>query len=340
MTPSSFEPPFRRPFPLAEWFSDDASPARKAWERSAAAIETIRHRIDVLGEAAIAAVAISGSLGRMEGREDSDWDLIFLLRENAKFAAADAIRGETLNAFGRSLWEHLDPEGLRRPEPGGIFVTPVAASELADPRFRGSLSDSPSRFGKRIQLLLDCQTIWGDPVVGRAAALRFYGIEGPGQEETATRSNRGPEVVFLFNDLVRYHRSLCTMTQWLPNPASDKARRLKLKLRFSRFLNYLGLLLPLAQGIDCGNVAESLAPFWSLTPLERILAFADPEPHAARELCRSYEGFLAFLERSDPAEAEWQGVEAEADRFRVSACELLRSQPFLQRGRAADLLLL
>lgn len=333
-------PPFRRPFPLAKWFPDAASPARKAWERSAAAIETIRSRIESLNESALAAVAISGSLGRMEGREDSDWDLIFLMREEAGIEEAGESRGETLKELGRSLWERIDPDGLRRPEPGGIFATPIAASELADPRYRGSLSDSPARFGKRIQLLLDAQPIWGDPLVGRTASQRFYGIADGWPEQRGQSSADGREGVHLFNDLVRYHRSLCTMTQWLPDPESDKCRRLKLKLRFTRFLNYLGLLLPLAQGIDLGNVAESLAPFWHLTPMERVLVFADANADAARELSHSYEGFLAFLEQSDPETSAWQEVEAQADLFRESACDLLRSQPFLQKGRAADLLFL
>lgn len=268
----------------------------------------------------------------MEGREDSDWDLIFLLRDDAEIGAAGPIRCESLKEYGRSLWRRLDPAGPLRPEPEGIFATPIAPRELADPAYRGSLDDSPARFGKRIQLFLDAQPIWGDPHAGRQAASRFYGIDV---------SADGREGIYLFNDLVRYHRSLCTMTQWLPNPESDKTRRLKLKLRFTRFLNYLGLLLPLAQGIDRGSVAHSLVPFWNLTPLERVLAFANEENDAAVEaFCRSYEAFLAFLEMPTSSADNWSAIDAQADRFRGSACEILRSQPFLQRGRAADLLLL
>lgn len=276
----------------------------------------------------------------MEGREDSDWDLIFLLREGAEIGREGESRVEGLKEFGRSLWQRLDPVGPLRPEPGGIFATPIAAGELADPQYRGALSDSPVRFGKRIQLLLDAQPIWGEPEAGRSAALRFYGIEDS-NERLDQSSCDGREGIYLFNDLVRYHRSLCTMTQWLPNAESDKARRLKLKVRFSRFLNYLGLLLPLAQAIDRGNVAESLAPYWNRTPLERVLEFAHEEHGATVEaFCRSYEAFLAFLEMPGPSEADWSAIDAQADRFRASACEILRSQPFLQRGRAADLMLL
>lgn len=339
MTCSSPDPPFRREFPLSEWFPDPLSPARSAWERSAAAIATIQSRIGALDDPNLAAVAVSGSLARMEGREDSDWDLIFVLRDDAEIGTAGQSRDESLKELGRSLWERLDPVGPLRPEAEGIFATPITFGELADPSFRGSLDDSPARFGKRIQLLLDAQPIWGDTRAGRLAALRFYGIEASMIRSGGAKSE-GREGFYLFNDLVRYHRSLCTMTQWLPPDDAEKARRLKLKLRFTRFLNYLGLLLPLARAIDGGDVAESLAPFWNLTPLERVLAFADSNPDAARELCRSYQGFLSFLERTHPSADEWQEVEEQADRFRDSACTILRAQSFLQRGRAADLLLL
>jgi hypothetical protein len=276
----------------------------------------------------------------MEGREDSDWDLIFLLRDGAEVGAREESRDDSLREVGRSLWRLLDPVGPLRPESGGIFASPITCTELADPAYRGSIDDSPARFGKRIQLLLDAQPVWGDPHAGRQAALRFYGIEASSTQERE-RKNDGREGIYLFNDLVRYHRSVCTMTQWLSNPQSDKTRRLKLKLRFTRFLNYLGLLLPLAQGIDRGIIAHSLAPFWNLTPLERILAFANEENGAAVEaFCGSYEAFLAFLESPAPSADDWSASDLQADRFRESACEILRSQPFLQRGRAADLLLL
>jgi hypothetical protein len=340
MTSSSSKSPFRCPFPFAEWFPDTASPVRRAWDRSAAAVKTIQSRIDALDDPKLAAVALSGSLGRMEGREDSDWDLIFLLRDDAKVGADGRASEESLREVGRSLWERLDPEGSLRPEPNGIFAWPITCAELADPAYRESLTDSPARFGKRIQLLLDAQPICGEPAAGRQAALRFYGIEASTAQAGESRTD-GREGIYLFNDLVRYHRSLCTMTQWLPGEDGEKNRRLKLKLRFTRFLNYLGLLLPLAQAIDRGNVGESLSPFWNLTPLERVLSFANDENEAAVEkFCRSYEAFLGFLEYSEPAEADWSAIELQADRFRESACELLRSQPFLQRGRAADLLLL
>lgn len=349
MSKHPVNPPYRR-YLLTEYEAfvplgyvgagkESASPVRRAWLRSHLAIAAIRSRLHKMDDPALASVYVSGSLGRMEGRKESDWDLILVLRD-------EAVAPDEIEAYGRALWERLDPTGDRRPERHGVFAAPVTLRDLADPRHRGTLSDTPARFGKRMQLLLDAGAIWGDDDAGREAALRFYGLtlsrssadQRIGAEENERDRRDG---AFLFNDLVRYHRSLCAMTQWLPNEESDKTRRLKLKLRFSRFLNYLGLLLPLAQGIDRGNVAESLAPFWNLTPLERVLAFADEANDAAVEsFCRSYEAFLEFLEQPTPSAEEWKAIDDQADRFRMRACEILRSQPFLQRGRAADLLLL
>jgi hypothetical protein len=347
MPKQPINPPYRRSCCFNERYFpwdgglgvEPSSPVHRAAQRSYLAIAGIRSRLHEIDDSVLASVYLSGSLGRMEGRKESDWDLILVLRD-------DAVAPEELEGYGRSLWERLDPKGDRRPEPNGIFASPITLQNLADPRHRGTLSDTPTRFGKRMQLLLDAAAIWGDYDAGREAALRFYGLTLPrSSDDQPTNAGEtegdGREGIHLFNDLIRYHRSLCAMTMWLQNPESDKTRRLKLKLCFSRFLNYLGLLLPLALGIDRGSVAESLGPFWNLTPLERVLEFANEENNATVEaFCRSYEAFLAFLEKPAPSEDDWSAIDVQADRFRESACELLRSQLFLQRGRAADLLLL
>ncbi len=142
-------------------------------------------------------------------------------------------------------------------------------------------------------MLLDAQPVYGDESYAEILTSVLERFADPS-------AGRG-EWVYLLNELIRYFRSMCVSAQWEHREAGGAWRVRNGKLRHSRLLNYVGLLVCLgeASGRGVRDIAW-LHERLKLTPLERVLAVADEE--SARGVVATYERFLELL--ADPAFVE------------------------------------
>ncbi len=236
----------------------------------------------------VRSVAVSGSLGRLEAGPHSDLDLILVLEDACM---EESAKTEALQAVQKAV----SGVGLAAPDPHGIFSLPTTSAELLDPRSLGRVVEERSVFGKRIQLLLDAQPVygWAEHGVLVQAILQRYAT---GFLERDPRK----EWVYLLNDLIRYFRSVAVETQW------DFSRRgggwfvRSLKLRNSRVLLFAGLLFLLGEcSRRSSGKVEWLCRRVCLTPLERVgLVYEAHGDNRFAEVLRAYDQFVSAM--TDP----------------------------------------
>ncbi len=228
-----------------------------------------------LRTADVLCVSVSGSLGRLEAGPHSDADLIVLVADGAARAGA-------MNA----VWETLSPLNLPRPKAAGIFATATTRAELLDPATLGRVVEDVGVFGKRMQLLLDAQPVYGADAhrdVVRAILERY--ATGFGTWDT------------LLNDLVRYYRSLCLEAQWDFGARGGGWYVRDLKRRHSRATLYAALLFLLGESNkEKDDKITWLAGRLGRTPLDRIAEVyaANDDPHFGR-VAAAYDCFLAGM---------------------------------------------
>ena len=252
--------------------ADDYPELAAAWERSRVLHIQIRALLEQSSGRlpGVRAVAVSGSLGRMEAGPHADADLLVV-------ADDDAPRDRAMAA----VWDALAPLGLSRPKATGIFATPVSPAELLDPATVGRVVEDVGVFGKRIQLLLDAQ-----PVYGFAAHERLT-------RAVAERYLAGGRR-YLLNDLIRYYRSLCLEAQWDFGDRGMGWYGRDLKLRHSRAVMYAALLLLIGEVEGEDDPAGWLAARLARTPLERLAGVyaAHGDPRFGR-VATVYDRFVA-----------------------------------------------
>src|SRR5690606_16517459 len=95
-------------------------------------------------------------LGRMEQLENSDCDLVIVTDDSVP---PDSKRGAEIYSL---VWERIEPLDLHRPKPNGIFSQTVTRGQLTDRATLGLVDEDQFVFGKRIQLLLDSQSVYRD----------------------------------------------------------------------------------------------------------------------------------------------------------------------------------
>jgi hypothetical protein len=270
------------------------------YESSRERIIAVRHCLADLArtEPRVLAVAVSGSLGRLEALPHSDADLIVIL-------ADDVTPGPDQARAMESVWNALQPLGLPRPKKSGIFASPTTPSELTDPSTIGKIADDVAIFGKRMQMLLDVQPLYGQDAYANLldAVLRRYASE---------------DWSYLRNDLMRYYRSLCVQEQWTFGERGGGWFVRDVKTRHSRVLLYAGLLFLLGES-DKETVDRVgwLSAYLRLTPLERIAAVysANDDPHF-ENVAVPYERFLTMMGNPDVRAALSAAAPAGPDEFR------------------------
>lgn len=272
-----------------KWAFDSAHPLRtyitlqQAWQRSQEMAKQIEATfLDLLPQDVVSTVAVSGSLGRMECLPHSDVDLIVILNNNYH---ADEEKSQKIV---KQIWDALGQLGFPVPKANGIFAQATTRVELCNPEAIGQIDEQPALFGKRIQLLLDSQPLFGKEnfLQLQAEILDWYQI--------SLQNNDPAQTNYLVHDLHRYQRALAIRYQFLFRDDPLEWRLLNLKFRNSRFLNHFGLLLILGEmGVQPVARTEWLrkALFW--TPLERIAAvYARRHDANFHVIARSYERFL------------------------------------------------
>jgi hypothetical protein len=261
------------------------------YEHSRAQINAMRQALAGLSviDPRVRTVAVSGSLGRMEALPHSDADLIVVL-------ADDVPPGTQREQAMQTVWEVLQPLGLPQPKSTGIFASPTTVSELTDPATIGKVADDVAIFGKRMQMLLDVQPVFGEKAytsVLDAVSRRYADADGR----------------YLRNDLIRYYRSLCVQEQWTFGARGGGWFVRDIKTRNSRVLLYAGLLFLLGES---RNRLDWLRDRLQLTPLERIAAVytANDDP-LFMNIAAPYERFLTMMGNADVRAA--LGVAAPVD---------------------------
>ncbi|MEZ6044599.1 MAG: nucleotidyltransferase domain-containing protein [Planctomycetaceae bacterium] len=278
------------------WTFDSNHPLRTypalqhAWQHSRVVCERVETALlTLLPNDVVSTVAVSGSVGRMDAHAGSDVDLIVVLRDE------HYDEPEVGDRIVQQIWEVLRQLGFPVPKAKGIFSQATTRVELCNEELIGQIEASPALFGKRIQLLLDSQPLFGrsEFVQLQSDILDWYQVE----EET----NDPAQVAYLMNDLQRYQRALAIRYQFQHRDDPLQWRLLNLKFRNSRFLNHFGMLLLLGEmGIQPVGRGEWLRKALLWTPLERIAAvYARRHDAMFHVIARHYDWFLSQMQNPD-----------------------------------------
>lgn len=256
----------------------------RAW--SCAVLSRLRAALADLGRHApeTAMVAVSGSLGRLEAGTHSDADVIVVLHQ--------AVSGRRAAQLMSHVWDALALVGPPRPTPTGIYATPATFAELCSRDTVGRIDEDVPTFGKRIQLILDAQPVYGFDGSAGAFATVQAGI---------LRRYHSQSWAYLLNDLIRYFRSVRVRDQWNFSTGKGGWYLRSLKQEHSRVVLYAGLLLLLGEGgKESHDPPGWLAARLPWTPLERIAAVyvANADPHFNR-VASAYERFLEMTAHAE-----------------------------------------
>lgn len=236
-------------------------------------------------------LAVAGSLGRMEAaREVSDCDLIIVLTERTR---ADENEAQRIYDY---VWGVLKKLGIKTPKAMGVFSKATSIEELCDPKNFGAYREDLPTFAKRLLLLLETQPVFhheGYQKVIRAVLNRYadpYVAQDPRKEW-----------VLLINDLIRYFRSICVNYQWDFDNEHGKWPIRNVKLRHSRVVMYMGLLMLLGEcSHERRNKVDWLEKRLLFTPLERIAAaYCAARDTSFFRIAGAYDIFLGLLSKDE-----------------------------------------
>lgn len=271
---------------------------RSAWQRSRESLTRIK---DIFAStplpAAVKTIYVCGSIGRMEQLPDSDCDLVIVTDDSV------SPNSEQAGQIYADIWKQIEPLGMARPKPDGIFSETVAWGQLTDRSTRGLVDEDQFVYGKRIQMLLDSQPV--------AHAEQFRKL----QFEVIKRFHRplvsNPDIgdwTPLISEVIRYWKALEVRTTWLDGNDPGEWRYLNVKLRHSRQLIISGLLLSLCltteafsqfaegelnrnEAVRTAGEIGFLQAHLTKTPFERICTHA-PQVSQAATLQTCYDLFL------------------------------------------------
>lgn len=238
-------------------------------------------------------VAVSGSLGRLEGLPHSDCDLLVLLHD-------DVSDGECQQAM-QVVWNLLQPLDLRLPKDGGIYVSPTKRGAICDDKSLGRIADDTAVFGKRMQLLLDSQAVYAEDCFQTLLEDLLQRYATGFLEYDAKK-----EWLYLLNDVLRYFRAYCAWRQFdLMHDANNNWFVRNIKLRNSRLLMFAGLVLLLGEcSKEQVDKVAWLQRYVTLTPLQRIeYVYTANADENFGVLLEAYEFFMASMHEPTVREA-------------------------------------
>ena len=230
----------------------------QARRRSMAILDTARARLEEAALQSIETVAVAGSLGRLEAGSSADFDCIVVAR--------DAASPARLDAEIERIHDVLADCGLRRPKADGIYRDAIGRAALLDHRALGSLDETPTIFGKRMQFLLDARPVFAP---ARFAALRreilcWYGSGFFSRDGALSWT-------YLLNDVQRYLHAYAGWQQYkLARSVDDSWELRQAKLRSSRVVTFAGLLVLLGASNHRVDKIGWLISRLDATPLERL----------------------------------------------------------------------
>ncbi len=252
---------------------------------SARALTTLRERLVADGSGRLdvfACLAVAGSLGRGEAGPASDVDCVLVAKADASPAA--------VSAGVEAVLEAVEASGLRPPALHGTFRKAVTAARLLDPAALGALDESPSVFGKRLQLLLDTRAVVHEATYRalRGEVLDWYTRWQPRSEPLA----------LLASELVRYRRSYrAWQTFRFDHGEADSWRLRMAKLASSRLVTVAALLWLIGEALAHEAPVNWLAAHLDQPPLQRLHGvLAHYDGAAAAALLDACESLHAIIE--------------------------------------------
>jgi len=171
----------------------------------------------------------------MEAQAHSDCDLLIITNDGVN-PGDQAVKNQVNN-----IWQCLNEQSLQLPKAWGIFATPISPSQLTDPQSLGNLNESREVFGKRIQLLLDCQPLIKEDNFRQIQRriLRWYAT-------AFVQNGDDSQWLYLINDLVRYFKSYSAWHQYKLDIEHDDSWYIRdSKLKTSRLIMFAGLMFML-----------------------------------------------------------------------------------------------
>jgi predicted nucleotidyltransferase len=261
------------------------------WTYSKATIQTLReefkaHLDGFEHKASIRTLALAGSLGRMEASEESDADLIVVLRDGTP----EAVQGE-VQAHLYALLERLC---IPLPNPEGLFAQPCTIETLCGQV--GSFYEDIKTVGKRLLLLLESQPVYEDKEYHNISQRILEKYSAHYTQEDPTK-----EWTFLLNDLIRYFRALCVNYQFTFDTDNPKWALRNIKLRHSRLIMYGGMLALLGEASkERDDKHELLRKGLCWTPLERLHhSYKQNNDHSFHRIAGHYNAFLYQLNQKE-----------------------------------------
>lgn len=285
----------KREWPFEELGFTGESYLKDSWCLSRNTFDSAQVALDKLeiDREIINTLAVAGSLGRMEFQQHSDCDLLVFLQDDR--TSDDPAVVQQMDA----IWNCLQDQQLRLPKPWGIFAKAVTPSALLKTESLGDLNESRDIFGKRIQILLDCQPLWGEQnfEVLQHCILKWYAT-------AFVTDGNDSQWRYLLTDLMRYYKSYSAWHQFKFTIEHDDSWFIRdAKLRSSRLLMYAGLLLQLGslsrQTVD---KVEQLFKRMYLTPLERVIASCmqyDFDDDNIARIMTSYDVYYQVMANAD-----------------------------------------
>lgn len=248
-----------------------------------------------IDEDLIHCLAVAGSLGRMEVQSHSDFDLLVFLNDTV------ATDNKAVARQTEEIWQCLENLGLRLPKSWGIFADAASPSMLLDPSSLGDLNESRSIFGKRIQVLLDCQPLTNPENFSslQKQILSWYATAFVSDGDDS-------QWRYLINDLVRYYKSYSAWHQFKLTVEHDDSWYIRnAKLGSSRLIMFAGLLLQLGSlSHHTTDKVNDLGHRLRQTPLERvvsILGTSGLSGSQCEDFIKHYDTYFRVI-----ANAEWR----------------------------------
>ena len=224
------------------------------------------------------AVVVTGSFGRLEASQQSDFDYFYLCPTDVVVPS---------EAYREVVTESVKACGVRPPAADGVFGGVQAFSEM---EVIGGEGDSNSKITRRMLFLLEGRELKGDGIQEyRRRLTEKYIADSITDHQLA---------MFFLNDVIRYYRTICTDYEYKVSSKGKKSwADRNIKLAYSRKLLYFSGVLIAAEAAQqtARRKREIMLELFELTPVERLSRVGNGKEVEALQL---YDLFLKKM--NDP----------------------------------------
>lgn len=228
-------------------------------------------------------VLVAGSYGRLDANEKSDLDFLII---HDGHISAEKIKIDTIRQVATNF-------NINLPKAGGAFSKPCSLSHLISST--GSDDENLKLTAQRMLILMECRPVYNE-VFFKSCINEILDHYLALVEEEPEK-----EALVLLNDLIRYFRGICLNVEFSFWEEESKWGLRNIKLRHSRILIYVGLLLLILNSSKKrGNKISYLRDNLTLSPVEKIYeVYKDNNDYNFDRVLGAYNNFLQKLGRAD-----------------------------------------